>query len=102
MGMEQIQHFVLIMMENRSFDHYLGALNLPPENRSDVEGLLGGESRPINRHKGDDPTDTGVPPWPLDDVQLQFFDPPHEAPEVRAQWNMGKMDSFVSAYETFH
>ena len=35
MGMEQIEHLVLVMMENRSFDHYLGALNLPPENRTD-------------------------------------------------------------------
>jgi phospholipase C len=30
-GMEQIRHFVLIMMENRSFDHYFGALNFPRE-----------------------------------------------------------------------
>jgi phospholipase C len=102
MGIEQIQHFVLIMMENRSFDHYLGALNFPPENRTDVEGLLGRVALPLNRHAGDPPTDTGVPPWPLDEVRLQFYDPPHEAPEVRQQWNMGKMDGFVSAYEAFH
>jgi phospholipase C len=99
--MEQIQHFVLIMMENRSFDHYLGALNFPPENRTDVEGL-GRGGLPVNRHLGDPAADTGVPPWPLDDVRLQFFDPPHESPEVRQQWNTGKMDGFVSAYEGFH
>jgi phospholipase C len=101
MGMEQIEHFVLIMMENRSFDHYLGALNLPPENREDVEGLTR-TVLPVNRHAGDPTTDTGVPPWPLDDVRLQFFDPPHESPEVRQQWNKGLMDGFVSAYEIFH
>ena len=102
MGVEQIQHFVLVMMENRSFDHYLGALNFPPENRIDVEGFLGRDSQPINRHAGDLPPDTGAPPWPLDGVRLEFFDPPHEAPEVRQQWNQGQMDGFVSAYETFH
>ena len=100
MGMEQIQHFVLVMMENRSFDHYLGALNFPPENRDDVEGL--GGALPVNLHLNDPPTDTGVPPWPLDDVRIEFYDPPHEGPEVRLQWNTGKMDGFVSAYETFH
>lgn len=101
MGIEQIEHFVLIMMENRSFDHYLGALNFPPENREDVEGL-GVGALPVNRHAGDPTSDTGVPPWPLDDVRLEFFDPPHEGPEVRQQWNKGQMDGFVSAYEIFH
>jgi phospholipase C len=101
MGMEQIQHFVLVMMENRSFDHYLGALNLPPENRTDIEGL-GQGPLPINRHLNDPPDDTGVPVWPLDNVRLEFFDPPHEGPEVRRQWNEGKLDGFVSAYEAFH
>ena len=101
MGIEQIEHFVLIMMENRSFDHYLGALNFPPENREDVEGL-GVGVLPVNRHAGDPSSDTGVPPWPLDDVRLEFFDPPHEGPEVRQQWNKGQMDGFVSAYENFH
>jgi len=101
MGMEQIQHFVLVMMENRSFDHYLGALNLPPENRDDVEGL-GRGPLPVNLHLNDPPTDTGVPVWPLDDVRLEFYDPPHEWPEVRTQWDQGKMDGFVSTYERFH
>nr|MBA3522162.1 hypothetical protein [Gemmatimonadales bacterium] len=56
MGMEQIEHFVLVMMENRSFDHYLGALNLPPENRMDVEGL-GRSQLPPNRHLNDPDSD---------------------------------------------
>ncbi len=102
MGMEQIQHFVLVMMENRSFDHYLGALNLPPENREDVEGLRGRGTLPVNRHLNDPSDELGVPPWPLDDVRLEFFDPPHESPEVRLQCHDGAMDGFVSAYETFH
>lgn len=101
MGMEQIEHIVLVMMENRSFDHYLGALNLPPENRTDVEGL-GRGPLPVNRHLNDPASDPGVPPWPIDDVRLEFLDPPHEFPEVRLQWNGDGMDGFVAAYERFH
>jgi phospholipase C len=101
MGMEQIEHIVLVMMENRSFDHYLGALNLPPENRMDVEGL-GRGPLPINRHLNDPASDPGVPPWPIDDVRLDFLDPPHEFPEVRLQWNTDAMDGFVATYERFH
>jgi phospholipase C len=101
MGMEQIEHIVLVMMENRSFDHYLGALNLPPENRADVEGL-GRGALPVNRHLGDPMSDPGVQVWPIDDVRLDFLDPPHEFPEVRRQWNVGAMDGFVSVYEAFH
>ena len=88
MGMEQIEHLVLVMMENRSFDHYLGALNLPPEDRTDIEGL-GRGPLPANRHLGDPSSDPGVQPWRLDDVRLDFLDPPHEFPEVRLQWNAG-------------
>ncbi len=101
MGMEQIEHVVLVMMENRSFDHYLGALNLPPESRTDIEGL-GRGPLPANRHLGDPVSDPGVQPWPLDAAALEFLDPPHEFPEVRLQWNAGSMDGFVSAYERFH
>jgi phospholipase C len=101
MGMEQIEHLVLVMMENRSFDHYLGALNLPPENRTDIEGL-GRGPLPANRHLRDPLSDPGVQPWPLDGVRLDFLDPPHEFPEVRLQWNSGAMDGFVSTYESFH
>ena len=68
MGMEQIEHLVLVMMENRSFDHYLGALNLAPENRTDIEGL-GRGPLPVNRHLRDPLADPGVQPWPLDGVR---------------------------------
>jgi phospholipase C len=101
MGQEQVEHIVLVMMENRSFDHYFGALNLPPENRDDIDGLGHGQL-PVNRHLGDPESDPGVPRWPLDDVRVEFLDPPHEFPEVRLQRNDGAMDGFVSAYERFH
>ena len=43
----QIRHVVVMMLENRSFDHLLGYLSLPPalggRGRADVEGLTGAE-----------------------------------------------------------
>lgn len=48
-----IDHVVVLMMENRSFDHMLGYLSLPEEmggaGRTDVDGLTGTEE---NRHQG--------------------------------------------------
>src|SRR5262244_3652518 len=41
----QIDHIVVVMLENRSFDHMLGYLSLPAavggRERSDVDGLRG-------------------------------------------------------------
>ena len=46
--LNRIEHIVVLMMENRSFDHMLGYLSLPQElggrNRNDVNGLNGNES----------------------------------------------------------
>jgi phospholipase C len=45
--LDQIEHIVVVMLENRSFDHMLGYLSLPVEEggngRTDVDGLTGPE-----------------------------------------------------------
>jgi phospholipase C len=46
--LDQIEHIVVLIMENRSFDHMLGYLTLE-EGRADVDGLTGKE---FNRYKG--------------------------------------------------
>jgi phospholipase C len=103
-SMGDIRHFVILMMENRSFDHYLGALNF--EGRRDIEGLApdSGEPMPTNRRKegANDTSGPGVAPWPMDDAHLAFEDPPHEWREVRQQWNDGKMDGFVATFQRHH
>ncbi len=38
-GMNNIEHLMILMMENRSFDHYFGSYSLPEEGRSEVNGL---------------------------------------------------------------
>lgn len=44
----QIDHIVVLMLENRSFDHMLGYLSLPPteggKGRTDIDGLTGNET----------------------------------------------------------
>src|SRR5204863_6729930 len=51
----QIEHVVVMMLENRSFDHMLGYLSLPAaaggRGRSDVDGLRGPEVN-FNEHAG--------------------------------------------------
>jgi len=42
-GLERIEHVVVLMMENRSFDHMLGFLRLH-EGRDEIDGLTGRET----------------------------------------------------------
>lgn len=55
--LEQIEHVVIVMLENRSFDHMLGYLSLPEQlggrGRSDVEGLAPGMSNPSPGDRGE-------------------------------------------------
>jgi phospholipase C len=78
---------VVLMMENRSFDHFLGSLSLV-EGRP-VNGLTGLERNP-------DPTGALVAPFVLDDFTPE--DPPHGWDSVHRQWNDGAMDGFVTEH----
>lgn len=40
-GLDALKHIVVLMMENRSFDHMLGGLKVPG-----INGLTGNESNP--------------------------------------------------------
>jgi phospholipase C len=121
----QIEHIVVLMMENRSFDHYFGALNLAPELRRDVNGLGDNDlsNAPIaeNPYLEARPGEAGAVPWCMDTggirpraaaagrptppspatpaIRFDYPDPPHEHPECLIQWNGGRMDGFVRAYQ---
>lgn len=85
---QRIDTVVFLMMENRSFDHYFGALKLV-EGRSDVEGLVAGMSNPH--------PDGGV----VEVFRAQencVADPPHSWSASHAQWHEGVNDGFVSEY----
>ncbi len=85
---EAIQTIVVLMMENRSFDHYFGALSLV-ERRSDVDGLAPGMTNP-------DADGTPVAPFRLEHECLE--DPPHGWSSSRRQHNEGANDGFVTAH----
>lgn len=86
-----IDTIVVLMMENRSFDHFLGALQLDSkyENRKAIKGLGGQESNPDKNGN-----DVAV-------YQFTDFTPadlPHDWDSVHSSWNNGKNDGFVKAH----
>jgi phospholipase C len=83
-----IDHIVVLMMENRSFDHMLGYLSKHGA-REDVDGLRGGER---NRYKGRD-----YASFLLTDTQF-VEGPCHEYECVLNQVNGGKLDGFVADF----
>lgn len=54
MSLTQIEHIVVLMLENRSFDHMLGYLSHPSEGRlrTDVDGLKGNETNVYTDNQG--------------------------------------------------
>jgi phospholipase C len=83
-----IDAIVVLCLENRSFDHCLGALRLI-EGRVDVDGLTGAE---VNLDNDGNP----VAVHPLDD--FTEHDPPHNWGACHRQWNNGANDGFVRAH----
>ena len=82
-----IDTFVVLCMENRSFDHVLGARRLL-EGRA-VEGLRAEMTNPDRDGR------------PVQIHRLSTFnhvDPPHDWDPVHRQWNEGAMDGFVRVH----
>jgi phospholipase C len=75
-GLQSLKHLVVLMMENRSFDHMLGALK---ETHPNIDGLTGTESNP-------DTTGATITVQPLADYQSQLDpDPNHDFANVNLQ-----------------
>ncbi|MCU1226102.1 MAG: hypothetical protein JWQ42_4195 [Edaphobacter sp.] len=96
-GIQQLKHVIVLMMENRSFDHMLGALHaMNPA----IDGITGQESNP-------DTTGAVVPVLPKAEFQSQLDpDPDHHFPAVDLQIYGGQtspdrqanMQGFVKSY----
>ncbi len=82
-----VETIVVLMMENRSFDHYLGSRKLLEG--LEVDGLTGAESNPA-------PDGSTVGVFQLDDFTVD--DPPHGWDSAHAQWNGGANDGFVKEH----
>jgi len=86
-----VDAIVVLMMENRSFDHYLGALKSDAtyRHKATVNGLTGTESNPA-------PNGTPVTVFKMNNFTPE--DPPHSFAATHAQWNNGKNDGFVTQH----
>jgi phospholipase C len=81
-----VNHVVVIMQENRSFDHYFSRLH--------EAGHLDAEVAPSDFTN---PDKNGMPVAPYHDKQLCFADTAHSWSSAHKEWNGGKMDGFVLA-----
>jgi phospholipase C len=93
----QINTIVLLIFENRSFDHMLGHLSLEKK-QPKADGLKEPLTDYINRYEGDE-----YIPYPITSDTTLPFDPPHEFDEVDVQLRKGAngqftMSGFVEAY----
>jgi phospholipase C len=92
-NLRKIDHVVVLMLENRSFDHMLGYLSLTG-GRTDVDGLKGGE---VNHHEG-----RAYEAHLLDRTALdgEAEDPPHDGGSVDDQLADGN-GGFVRSYAAY-
>jgi phospholipase C len=86
-----IDTLVIVQMENRSFDHYLGSLSLL-DGRADVDGLTAAMVNPAA-----DGSPVGIRKLTTEHVISP--DPPHSHAGALKQWNAGANDGFVRAWE---
>jgi phospholipase C len=109
-SIKDVEHIVVLMQENRSFDHYFGTL-------SGVRGFsdaavptqtVGGVTRPVfdqyGFQPGSGPSASGyIQPFhllsdpPLEDGQTTN-DISHSWATQHNSWNNGKMDAFITAH----
>ena len=95
--LEDVKHIVILMQENRSFDHYFGTL----------KGVCGfGDPRPATLPDGKpiwhQPTPDGgeLLPFRPDSphLGLQFMvGTPHDWPTTQRAWNAGRSDQWIAA-----
>src|SRR5580658_1709445 len=88
-SIRDVEHVVILMQENRSFDHYFGTLR-------GVRGF--GDRYPIPLESGNpvwfqSNGTVNVPPFHLDSASMNALlvrDTPHSFPDAQAAWNQGK------------
>jgi phospholipase C len=87
-----VEHVVILMQENRSFDHYFGTMR-------GVRGF--GDPRAVSLPSGapvwQQPTGAGyLLPYRINNIGTRFLpDPPHGWNDGHAAWNQGRHDQWV-------
>ena len=96
--LDAIDHIVVLMMENRSFDHMLGYLSLPAQQggrgRGDVDGLTGGEKN-VDSASG---VEYGINHLEQTKYLGEAEDPDHSGHSVDEQVSAGEMSGFVTNF----
>ena len=90
-GLERVEHIVVLMLENRSFDHMLGYLSFEG-GRDDIDGLTAGMANDYEGRR-----------YPVHHLPATYFpnerwDPEHSAAATDRQINDGAMDGFPASY----
>jgi phospholipase C len=100
--LQQIKTIIVVMMENRSFDHMLGHLSLPQFGGLNVEGIR--QALDQNYRNIDPRGITYISPTPISADWNAPHDPPHERQFVNTALTRGigtppyLMGGFVQAY----
>jgi phospholipase C len=81
-----IDHIIVLMQENHSFDNYFGRLNQPEYYGAEVDGVLNSMT---NLDKA------GNPVAAYKETNLCPKDPWHSWNQIHLDWNNGKNDGFV-------
>lgn len=97
MPMEDIQHIVVLMLENRSFDHMLGDLSL--NGRADVDGLAPGMSNP-DAFGGSATIKAVTNEKYLTDGGHEFLDVKQQLSDIGGQPNTGFVINYASRFPT--
>jgi phospholipase C len=109
MALNDIQNFVIVMLENRSFDHMVGYLSLPGTGATPPMAVDGLRLDPAwnDAVANDDAGGTPVRPFALDPNVTKIDDPPHDRPHIATQIATpphggppAGMGGFVKSYAT--
>jgi phospholipase C len=90
-----VEHIVILMQENRSFDHYFGTLN-GVRGFADPRAVLLRSGKPVWYQPDSNGGHTLPFHPPAPDLGLQFLqDLPHDWTSTHAAWNQGNYDRWV-------
>ena len=102
--LDKIHNVIVVMMENRSFDHAIGYLSLPDSGYANCHGIEGVRQALAQGYKNINPAGDPISPHPIDLFWNAAQDPPHERIPVSRQLGAASaqgifpMNGFVQSY----
>ena len=98
-NMSDLKHVVVLMQENRSFDHYFGTMNgvrgFSDPHPAPAPGVDGRARDVLLQHDGGGEGPAWLAPFPLNTRQtfthMRVEGTPHSWPDAQAAWDDGRM-----------